>query len=95
MCCLATVLVFLGPRAGILFWYIVDPGRWQHAFHTWLVPLAGSLFLPWTTLAYVVVAPFGNVEPGGWLLIVVGLLFDVVSYTGGGYTNRQRIPDTL
>jgi len=40
----------------------------------------------------VVVAPFGNVEPGGWLLIVVGLLFDVLSYTGGGYTNRQRIP---
>ena len=95
MCCLATVLVFLGPRAGVLFWYIVDPNRWQHAFNTWLVPLAGAVFLPWTTLAYVFVAPLGVIQPGGWLLLAVGLLFDVVSYTGGGYTNRQRIPETM
>ena len=95
MCCLFTVLVFLGPRAGILVWYLLDPFRWQHAFHTVLVPLAGSLFLPWSTLSYVLVAPSGNIESGGWLLIGVGVLFDIVAYTGGGYTNRRRVPATF
>jgi len=94
LCCLVTVLAFLGPRAGILFWFLFDPVRWQNAFsgfHTFLVPLAGALFLPWTTLAYVLVAPTGFVRVGGWLWIVVGVLFDLVSYSGSGYGNRGRL----
>jgi hypothetical protein len=32
MCCFWTILVFLGPRAGILIWYLVNPARWALAF---------------------------------------------------------------
>ena len=45
MFCLLAIMVFLGPRAGILFWYLVDPFRWQHAFHnfnTFIAPQAAS-----------------------------------------------------
>jgi hypothetical protein len=29
MCCFFTALVFLGPRAGILIWWLINPVRWQ------------------------------------------------------------------
>ena len=28
MCCLFTTLVFLGPHAGILIWWLLQPARW-------------------------------------------------------------------
>lgn len=97
MFCLLAIMVLLGPRAGILFWYLVDPFRWQHAFHnfnTIIAPLAGSLFLPWTTLMFVIVAPNGTIQPGGIFWIALFFVFDLVSYASGGYTNRSRFETT-
>jgi hypothetical protein len=88
MCCLLTIMSLLGPRLAILVWYLVNPARWQLTFDTWIWPLLGSLFLPWTTLAYVLVAPHGVAGPE-WLLILLGLLFDLAS-NRGGYKSRKR-----
>jgi hypothetical protein len=84
-----TTLFFLGPRAGIVIWWLLEPVRWQRTFDTFLWPLLGFLFLPWTTLAYVVVAP-GGVVGLDWILLTLGLVIDLASYTGGGYGNRGR-----
>ena len=59
MCCLFTTLVLFGPRLGILVWWLIAPARWNAAFETFLWPFLGFLFLPWTTLMYVVVFPGG------------------------------------
>ena len=59
MCCLVTTLALLGPRAGIVVWWLLQPGRWSVTFDSFLWPLLGFVFLPWTTLMYVVVAPGG------------------------------------
>jgi hypothetical protein len=94
VCCLITILAFLGPRVGSLVWWLFDPVRWRDAFsgfNSVLLALAVSIFLPWTTIAFVLVAPHGTVSLGGWILIIVGLVVDLVSYTGGGYGNRQRV----
>lgn len=91
MCCLVTSLFFLGPRAAILVWWLLQPLRWQAAFDTYIWPVLGFLLLPWTTLAYVVVAP-GGVFGAEWLLIVLAFLVDLASYAGGGYGNRDRVP---
>ena len=61
MCCLFTTLALLGPRIGILVWWIMQPVRWQATFTSWLWPLLGFFFLPWTTIMYVAVAPNGLV----------------------------------
>jgi hypothetical protein len=90
MCCVVTSLFLLGPRAAIVIWWLLQPLRWQATFSTFLLPLLGFLFLPWTTLAYVVVAP-GGVVGGKWLLLALGLLADVAGYAGGGYGNRGRV----
>ena len=89
MCCLVTILVFLGPRAGILVWWLFDMSRWESAFDTFLWPLLGAIFLPWTLLAYVLVFP-GGVEGLDWLWILLGILLDVLFYAGGGF-GRSRI----
>jgi hypothetical protein len=92
MCCAAAVLLLLGPRVFILFWWLVDFQRWENAFDTWIWPLLGFLFLPWTTLMFVVVAPFGNVRDWDWVWLGFALLADLVSYSGGGYQGRSRYP---
>jgi hypothetical protein len=88
MCCLISIASMLGPRLAILVWYLLRPERWQATFDTWVWPLLGSLFLPWTTLAYVLVTPHG-IMGLEWVLIVVALLIDLGSH-GGGYKSRKR-----
>jgi len=89
MCCIVTVLILIGPRAGILIWWLLDMSRWQRAFDTFVWPLLGAIFLPWTTLAYVLVFPQG-VNGKDWLAIVAGALIDIGALTGG-YRNRGKV----
>lgn len=91
MCCLVTILALLGPRAAILLWYLFQPARWNATFETIIWPLLGALFLPWTTLIYVLVAP-GGVAGWDWVWMVLAVLIDLGSYGGGGYGNRDRVP---
>ena len=90
MCCFAAVLLLAGPRLGILVWWLVDQVRWNLAFDTFLVPLLGFLFLPWTTIMYVLVFQ-GGIAGFDWVWLGIGLFLDFSSWAGGGYTNRGRM----
>ena len=97
MCCLFLVLLFLGPRIFNVFWWLFQPLRWQAAFTDfiggsnlwWIWPVLGIIFLPWTTLKYVLVSP-GGVVGWDWFWIILMLVGDIASYTGG--TGRKRLP---
>jgi hypothetical protein len=93
MCCFFTILVFLGPRAAALIWWLVDQPLWNRAFDTFLWPLLGFIFLPWVLLMYMVV----GTDPSGvtgfdWVWLGLALLADIASYTGGAWGNRNSIP---
>ena len=90
MCCLLTTLSLLSPRLALLVWWLIRPERFSLAFHTWVWPLLGGIFLPWTTLAYLLVFP-GGVVGWDWLWMGLGLLFDLGSHGGGGYRHRDRL----
>jgi hypothetical protein len=91
MCCFFTVLVFLGPRVAGAIWWLVQPRSWQAAFNgSWLWPVLGLIFIPWTTLMFVIVAPLG-VTGFEWVWLGLGLVADIASYSGGGYGNRKRL----
>jgi hypothetical protein len=90
MCCAIAVLFALGPRAAILVWWLFDQLRWAAAFDTFIWPFLGFLLAPWTTLMYVAVFPAG-ITGFDYLFIGLGIVFDVFSWFGGGYTNRDRI----
>jgi hypothetical protein len=88
--CLLLTLVLLGPRAAIFLWWLASPARWELAFDSFVVPFAGFVLLPWTTLMWVVVAPSG-VHSFDYLWLGLALLIDLGSYAGGsGVRSRQR-----
>ena len=91
MCCFFTVLVFLGPRVAGVIWWLARPAIWNSAFSSALWPILGLVFLPWTTLIYMLVFP-GGVTGFEWVWIGLGVLADVASYGGGAYGNREHIP---
>lgn len=81
MCCFFGVLVFLGPRLAILVWWFAQPARWQAAFSSFFIPFIGFLFMPWTTLGWVAVAP-GGVNGADWILVGLAVVIDIASYGG-------------
>jgi hypothetical protein len=96
MCCAFLSLLLLGPRFFGALWWLVQPARWQAAFTSWgssglwwLWPVLGIVFIPWTTIMYVVVAP-GGVTGWDWLWIGLMVVADIASYTSG--VGRKRIP---
>ncbi len=95
MCCLFTTLLLLGPRFVNIIWWIAQPTRWVgstnlSAFTSWIWPALGIVFLPWTTLMYVLLAPAG-ISGLTWIWIGLAVVADIASYTGGAYGNRKRL----
>ena len=90
MCCFFTTVLFLGPRAGVLIWWLIRPVYYQAVFQSFIWPILGLIFAPWTTLMYLLVAPSG-VFGIDWLWLSIAILADLGTYAGGGYGNRDRI----
>ncbi|MCL4858554.1 MAG: hypothetical protein KJZ93_04080 [Caldilineaceae bacterium] len=92
MCCLWTILIFLGPRAAILVWWLIDSARVTMAVgNNFLWAILGWVFLPWTTLIYIFLMPVNGLVGFDWVWIALGLLADLGMYGGGAYGNRGRI----
>lgn len=89
MCCLVSVLAFLGPRGCMIVWVLLSTRRWELAFDGFLLPLLGFLFMPWTTLAYVAFG-VGRVGTFDQLLIAIAVLIDVFTWGAGAWRNRER-----
>ena len=93
MCCIVAALFMFGPRAAIFFWWLIDPIRWGATFDTFIGPALGFLFLPWTTLMYVLVFP-GGASGLDFVWLAIAVAFDLTTWFGGGYSNRDRLPTT-
>ena len=91
MCCLALVAGFIGPRLAAALWWIFDPTRWDLAFSSWFWPALGILFLPWTTLAYVLMwSAVGGVEGWEWIVVGLGLAIDIATYSSRAAKARYQ-----
>jgi len=85
-----TALVFFGPRLAILVWWLINPLRFVYV-DKWFITILAWLFIPWTLLMYMIVAP-GDVKGFDYVIIALGVLADVASYAGGTWGNRNQIP---
>ena len=74
-------------RAGLDFTNLVD-----RAFDGFLIPLLGLIVFPYATLFYVLAynPVSGGVAGWGWIFVVLGFVFDIGHWVGGGVTGRQR-----
>jgi hypothetical protein len=88
MCCLLLLLALVGPRLVlVLLWLFTD--YLSRAFDTFVWPLLGFLFLPWTTIAYAFAQnELGGLSGPGIIVLLLGLLVDVGAIGGGARGRR-------
>jgi hypothetical protein len=91
MCCFFMTLLFLGPRFAFLVYWLIRPAYIQMVFQTWILPLLGLIFLPWTTLMWVLVYGANGIVGFDWVWVGLALVADIVTYTSGAY-KRRAVP---
>lgn len=80
MGCFASGAAAFLPRIVLAVWWLFG-SKVDDAFGSWVWPLLGLIFAPWTTLAIVVAwQPGGLSGVGDSLLIIVGVALDIVTY---------------
>jgi len=94
MCCLFASMSLIGPRFGILVWWLMDSLRWEAAFSSFWASFVGFLFAPWTTIFYVLVWSPGGLRGFDWLILAFGIVLDIASYTSGSYSQRAQYSPT-
>jgi hypothetical protein len=91
MGCLFLLITLLSPRLGIIVLWAFTDYVFRAFQNNWFWPLLGLIFLPWTTLIYILVAaPVGNISFWGWLMVALGVLVDLSSHAQS-YANRQQV----
>jgi hypothetical protein len=82
------------PRLGTLLLWLARPAMVNTAFNgSWLWPILGIIFLPFTTLMYIILMQgVGGLTGWDWLGIVMAGMIDVMHYSSTAYSNRNQIP---
>ena len=90
MCCFFIALFAFGPRLAFLVYWLIAPVRVSAAFGTfnfpWLVGVLGLIFVPWTTLMYVLIFPLNGFD---WIWLGLGIAADIATYSSGVYKRKQ------
>ena len=90
MGCLLAMLAAFAPRVAlVLIWIFSD--LVDRAYAGFLIPLLGLILFPYATLFYVLAySPVTGVNGWEWAFVVLGFIFDIAHWAGGGVTGRQR-----
>jgi hypothetical protein len=82
----------LAPRLFLILAWIFSE-RWARVWAdtSFIWPLLGIIFLPYTTVMYMLVWSPTGIAGWDWLWIILGLLLDVMKW-GQLYNERQRVP---
>lgn len=91
MPCLVTLAGFFFPRLVMLI-LLAFSSWFGRAFETWYWPLLGFLFMPYTTLAYLISMIYNaNQLSGGYIvLIVIAVFLDLGMHSDSG-TKAVRV----
>ena len=90
MGCLLALLGAFAPRLLFLIIWIARPAYVDAVFDTFILPLLGLIFLPFTTLLWVLLKP-GGIEGFDIVWIVLAVLMDLSHYVGA-YGQRDQFP---
>ena len=91
MGCLLVLLAAFAPRLVVLFAWIGRPSYFDSVFDTWIFPLLGLIFLPFTTLMWLLLgAPPLGVHGIDWLWIALAVMLDLSHYANT-YGQRDAV----
>lgn len=85
MCCWIIIAFAFAPRVALFFMWLFT-NRISAAFDTIIFPILGFIFMPWTTLVYILVAPHG-ISAIDIILLVIAIGADLGIW--GGSTRRR------
>lgn len=90
MCgCFVVAMGAFFPRVAIVLLWLFSPWVDLAFKNEFLVPLLGLIFLPYTTLTYVLFFWWlGPVEGFTWFFVVLAFVADVGSWTAGARSRR-------
>ena len=89
-CLFAIGIAFLPRIMLILAWIFSD--RWNIVWQgDWFWPLLGIIFLPFTTIMYMLVWTPTGIAGWDWMWIILGVFLDLMKW-GQVAANRNRIP---
>lgn len=92
MGCLLAIIGGIFPRLGLFIVWVARPALVNAAFDTWIWPLLGIVFFPFTTLIYVLLyTPGLGLTGWEWFWVVVAALFDIGHWVAAS-TQRRSIP---
>jgi hypothetical protein len=89
MACLLLILFVAFPRIALVLLFLFSHYL-SRAYHGWLIPLLGFLFLPLTTLAYAWMINTGQPISGLNLIILIVAVVIDMGGLGGTYHQRRR-----
>ncbi len=89
--CLLAMGAAFAPRVVLLIMWFVGP-RVNAAFKSWIWPLLGLIFLPYTTIMWVLVwSPVTGVYGWDWVWIGLGVMLDAMKW-GQIFNKRKEVP---
>ena len=89
MPCLLVILVLMFPRVILVLMFLLSNYLWR-AYHGYLIPLLGFIFLPITTIVYAWMVNNGYSIAGiNALYLVIAVILDLGSH-GAGWRSRNR-----
>jgi hypothetical protein len=92
MPCLLALVALAFPRLVLILMWLFSNSL-DRAYHGLVIPLLGFIFLPITTIVYAWMVNSGLPMQGiNLVILVVAVLLDAGSHTGGaGYYRRRRV----
>jgi hypothetical protein len=91
MGCLLVLFGAFFPRLAVFFIWLARPAYFNAALDP-LWALMGIIFLPFTTLMYVLLWSTTGLQGLDWLWLGLGFLIDLGAIGSSAYGNRDRIP---
>ena len=94
MPCLFALFAGFFPRLADIILWIARPAMFTAPFGgNWFWPLLGVIFLPFTTLFYVIMwSPVNGLAGWDWLWIGIAVFMDIGNIAGHVRQYRDRIP---
>ena len=92
MPCLFAMIAGIFPRLGTIFIWIARPQLFSAAFSSWIWPVLGIIFLPFTTLMYVILWPPTGLHGFDWFWLFMAVVIDLMHWSSTVYQNRNSIP---
>jgi len=93
MGCLLALFAGMFPRFAVIIFWIARPERMDAIFTSFVWPVLGIIFLPFTTLIYILLWQTGGRGVSGWDWLWIGfaVILDLAHW-GASASQRNQMP---